>query len=41
VRIEKKKYDPTDVEKYQVVEDEKVIFEGSEMECLDFIFANI
>ena len=41
MEVVKKKFDPTEVDTYQVIEDDKVIFEGSIEECDDFVFANI
>jgi len=41
MEIIKKKFDSTEVDTYQVIDDDKVIFEGSIEECHDFVFANI
>jgi len=41
MNIEKKGFNPTEVDTYQVLESGIVIFEGSQRECLDFMFANL
>ena len=37
----KKKFDPTEVTLYQVVDDGRVLFEGTIEECNDYVFANL
>ena len=41
MEIIKKGFSSTDVDTYQVIEGDEVIFEGSQSDCLDYIFAFI